>query len=62
MNLSDIKRVVMINYNTTSKLIDFRHYGIRVVPIGVSKGVKKILQSKVPNLARFQDVSEFLTK
>lgn len=62
VSLSDIKRVVMINYNTTSKLIDFRHYGIRVVPIGVSKGVKKILQSKVPNLARFQDVSEFLTK
>uniref|UniRef100_A0A8D8RCF5 Suppressor of SWI4 1 homolog n=1 Tax=Cacopsylla melanoneura TaxID=428564 RepID=A0A8D8RCF5_9HEMI len=62
VNLSDIKRVVMINYNTTSKLIDFRHYGIRVVPIGVSKGVKKILQSKVPNLARFQDMSEFLTK
>lgn len=62
VNLSDIKRVVMINYNSTSKLIDFRHFGIRVVPVGVSKGVKKILQSKVPNLARFQDVSEFLTK
>lgn len=62
VDLNDIKRVVMINYNATSKLIDFRHYGIRVVPIGVSKGVKKILQSKVPNLARFQDVSEFLTK
>lgn len=28
----------------------------------MSKGVKKIVQGKVPNLSKFEDVSEFLTK
>lgn len=33
-----------------------------MVPVGLSKGVKKLVQAKVPNLARCQDFSEFLTK
>ena len=35
---------------------------IRAVPVGASRGVKKIVKAKVPNLGRFDDVSEFLTK
>lgn len=51
-----------MNYNTATKLIDFRHYNIKVVPVGVSKGVKKIVQGKVPNLSRCEDISEFFTR
>ncbi|XP_049780747.1 protein Peter pan [Schistocerca cancellata] len=61
VNLNNIRRCVMLNYNSTSKLIDFRHYAIKVVPVGLSRSVKKLVQSKVPNLARYSDVSEFLT-
>lgn len=46
----------------TSKTIDFRHYAIKVVPVGLSRGIKKIVQAKVPNLSKCQDISEFLTK
>nr|CAD7428561.1 unnamed protein product [Timema monikensis] len=62
VNLSTIRRCVLLNYNPTSKLIDFRHYVIKLVPIGLSRGVKKIVQNKVPNLGRLGNISEFFTK
>ncbi|KYN18371.1 Suppressor of SWI4 1 like protein [Trachymyrmex cornetzi] len=62
INLSTIRRCICLNYNTTSKTIDFRHYAIKVVPVGLSRGIKKLVQAKVPNLSKCQDISEFLTK
>lgn len=60
--MSTIRRCVCLNYNTTSKTIDFRHYAIKIVPTGLSRGVKKLVQAKVPNLSKCQDISDFLTK
>merc|ERR1712228_226416 len=48
--------------NKDEKTIDFRHYTIKVVPVGLSRGVKKIVTSKVPNLGRCSDVAEYLEK
>ncbi|XP_032664696.1 protein Peter pan [Odontomachus brunneus] len=62
VNLSTIRRCVCLNYNTVSKTIDFRHYAIKVVPAGLSRGVKKLVQAKVPDLSKCQDISDFLTK
>ncbi|EFN84610.1 Protein Peter pan [Harpegnathos saltator] len=62
VNLSTIRRCVCLNYNTISKTIDFRHYVIKVVPVGLSRGVKKLVQAKIPDLSRCQDISDFLTK
>ncbi|EFN60319.1 Protein Peter pan [Camponotus floridanus] len=62
INLSTIRRCVCLNYNTTSKTIDFRHYAIKIVPTGLSRGVKKLVQAKVPNLSKCEDISDFLTK
>jgi ribosome biogenesis protein SSF1/2 len=62
VKLSNIRRCVLLNYNVSSKLIDFRHYAIKAVPMGLSKGVKKLVQSKVPNLGQFEDISGFITK
>lgn len=62
VNLSSIRRCVCLNYNAATKTIDFRHYAIKVVPVGLSKGVTKLVQAKVPNLSKCQDISEFLTK
>lgn len=33
-----------------------------MVPTGLSRGVKKIVQAKVPNLSKCQDFADFLTK
>lgn len=32
------------------------------MPVGLSRGVKKLVQAKIPNLAKCQDYSEFLSK
>ncbi|CAG9769696.1 unnamed protein product [Ceutorhynchus assimilis] len=61
-DLNTIKRCVLMNYDPATKLIDFRHYNIKVAPVGISKGVKKVVQGKVPNLAKCTDISEFFTK
>lgn len=53
---------MLMNYNPTTNLIDFRHYIIKIAAVGVSRGVKKMVQGKVPNLGKCNDISEFLTK
>jgi len=44
MHLSQARRVVILNYNNTSKTIDMRHYLIMVRAVGISKPVRNIVQ------------------
>ena len=60
VKLNTLKRCVLFNRDQETGDIEFRHYTIKVVPVGLSKGVKKIVTGKIPNLARFEDMSEFL--
>merc|ERR1711988_79 len=60
IKLNTIKRCVLLNRDEESGEIEFRHYTIKVVPVGLSKGIKKIATGKIPNLAKFEDMSEFL--
>ena len=60
VKLNTMKRCVLLNRDQETGDIEFRHYTIKVVPVGLSKGVKKIVTGKIPNLARFEDMSEFL--
>ncbi|XP_006875220.1 PREDICTED: suppressor of SWI4 1 homolog [Chrysochloris asiatica] len=60
VNLNTIKRCLLINYNPDSQELDLRHYSIKVVPVGASRGMKKLLQEKFPNMSRLQDISELL--
>ncbi|KAK9505117.1 hypothetical protein O3M35_009245 [Rhynocoris fuscipes] len=62
INLNDVHRCLLLNYNSETNLIDVRHYMIRVTPVGVSKSVKKLISSKVPNLSKFGDISDFIEK
>ncbi|XP_050780774.1 suppressor of SWI4 1 homolog isoform X2 [Gopherus flavomarginatus] len=61
VNLNAIKRCLLISYNADTQLLDFRHY-LKVVPVGASKGLKKLLQEKFPNMSRLEDISELLAK
>jgi len=60
-NLNTIRRCLLLNYND-DKTIDMRQYAIKIVPAGVSKAVKKLIQSKVPNLSQYQNIDEFMQK
>ncbi|XP_042221417.1 suppressor of SWI4 1 homolog [Homarus americanus] len=57
-----IQRCCLINYDPNDGLFDFRHYSINVVPVGISKAVKKFNKRKLPDLSSYNDVSEFMTK
>ncbi|KAJ1734739.1 rRNA-binding ribosome biosynthesis protein [Coemansia biformis] len=61
MRLAEARRVVLFNYNAETDAIDFRHYTIVVRPVGVTKGVKRVVMSKTaPSMAKFGDISEYV--
>lgn len=35
---------------------------LKVVPVGMSRGVKKLMQEKFPNMNKLEDISELLMK
>ncbi|XP_037398922.1 suppressor of SWI4 1 homolog [Pygocentrus nattereri] len=60
VNINNIKRCVLLTYDPESKEIDFRHYSLKVVPVGMSRGVKKLMQEKLPNMNKLEDISDLL--
>lgn len=62
VKLSNVKRCVLFSHNPVTKLIDVRHYYIRPQPVGINKGVKKLVNRQIPDLSKFDDISEFVTK
>ncbi|KAG7504556.1 hypothetical protein JOB18_011945 [Solea senegalensis] len=62
ISLNNIKRCVLVNYNPETEEIEFRHYSLKVVPVGMSRGVKKLMQERFPNMSKLEDISELLMK
>ncbi|XP_061568591.1 suppressor of SWI4 1 homolog [Cololabis saira] len=62
VNLNNIKRCVLLSYDPATQEIQFRHYSLKVVPVGMSRGVKKLMQERCPNMSKFEDISELLIK
>lgn len=60
VNINSIKRCVLFSYDAETDEIEFRHYSLKVVPVGMSRGVKKIIQEKIPNLSKLEDISDLL--
>ncbi|OLY79575.1 Suppressor of SWI4 1-like protein [Smittium mucronatum] len=71
MHLADARRVVLLNYNDDTDTIDFRHYLITVNVVGVSKGIKKLLNDDLKvketfgsnaanKLSDMKDIGEFI--
>ncbi|KAI9505520.1 Brix domain-containing protein, partial [Coemansia spiralis] len=63
MHLSEARRVVLFNYNDSTGTVDFRHYTIVVKPVGVTKGVKRVILAKnLPSMAEYDDISEYVLR
>ena len=58
--LADCQRCVLLNYEKDSGEIEFRHYFIRPRPTGVSRSVKRLVQARIPDLSRLNDISEYV--
>lgn len=62
-NLNAIRRCVLLNYNPDTKLIDLRHYAIKVKPVGLSKAVRRLVTSKrIPDLGKFSQIDEVMAR
>jgi ribosome biogenesis protein SSF1/2 len=62
VKLADIRRVVLFHYDREKETVEFRHFTITVKMIGVSKSVKRIIRSEIPDLSNFADAAEFVFK
>ncbi|KDO27741.1 hypothetical protein SPRG_07356 [Saprolegnia parasitica CBS 223.65] len=58
--LADCRRVVLFHYDKETGHVEFRQYVIRAAPLGLSKSVKTLVKSKVPNLGNVEDISDFV--
>lgn len=62
MKLSEARRVLLLSYDKETKLIELRHYSIGVSVTGVSKSVKRIVQSELPDLHNFEDIGDYVLR
>jgi ribosome biogenesis protein SSF1/2 len=65
---SNIKRCILINHDTDTDLIDWRHYIIKTTPqLTANRSVRKLTadvkpSKAVPDLSRYADISDFVLK
>ncbi|GAA5797669.1 hypothetical protein HPULCUR_003060 [Helicostylum pulchrum] len=62
MQLSEARRVLLFNYNEDTGTIDMRHYSIGVKATGVSKSIKRVINTNLPNLGDYEDISDYVLK
>lgn len=62
MKVASIRRCVLFSYNPVNNLVDMRHFAITLVPTCVNKAIKKIAQKKIPDMSKFEDISDFVLK
>lgn len=62
VKLSEVRRVVLFNYDSQEDVIEMRHYFINVKITGLSKSVKRIIRAEIPDLGNFADAAEYVLK
>ena len=62
VKLVDIRRVVLFHFDKETGIIEMRHYSINVKMTGVSKLVKNIVRSDVPDLGAVADIGDFVLR
>eukprot|EP00003_Mantamonas_plastica_P028750 TRINITY_DN665_c1_g1_i13.p1 TRINITY_DN665_c1_g1~~TRINITY_DN665_c1_g1_i13.p1 ORF type:complete len:457 (+),score=188.92 TRINITY_DN665_c1_g1_i13:139-1509(+) len=62
IKLEQCRRVVLLQYDKVRNRVMFRHYVIRINPRGLSKGVKRLVQDKLPNLEGFKDIADYVLR
>ncbi|KAL3909711.1 MAG: hypothetical protein SGILL_007980 [Bacillariaceae sp.] len=44
----------------TKQRIEMRHYAVKASPVGVNRKVRRLIQSKIPNLNKVQDIADYI--
>jgi ribosome biogenesis protein SSF1/2 len=59
VKLSQCRRVVL--FNLVGEEVEMRHYAIKATPVGVDRKVRRIVQTKIPNLCNINDIADYIT-
>ncbi|XP_066387963.1 peter Pan-like protein [Miscanthus floridulus] len=63
VKLATCQRILLLKHDKEKDVIEFRHYSIKLQPVGVSRRIRKLMQNnQVPDLGEYKDVSDFVTK
>jgi len=58
--VGDIRRCLLLRYDAETDQIYLRHYSIKAVPVGVSRRVRRMIQTRLPDMSGFNDVGDYL--
>lgn len=61
VKLAQCRRVVLFNFMEDKGVVEMRHYVIKATPVGVDRKVRRIIQTKIPNLTNLDDISDYIT-
>mmetsp|Transcript_25810 Transcript_25810/g.36403 ORF Transcript_25810/g.36403 Transcript_25810/m.36403 type:complete len:426 (-) Transcript_25810:96-1373(-) len=76
VKLADCRRVVLFHLMTKTttttddegneieketQMVEMRHYAIKASPVGVDRKVRRLIQTKIPNLNRLNDIADYIT-
>jgi len=60
---NDKKKTKKKTMKTVTKIqqrVEMRHYAIKATPVGVDKKIRRIIQAKIPNLSKVQDIADYI--
>jgi ribosome biogenesis protein SSF1/2 len=60
LKFNEARRVVLFNYNQEKEQIEMRHYSVAIRQTGVSKGIRNVLQAKLKNIEKYDDLGDFI--
>jgi ribosome biogenesis protein SSF1/2 len=40
--------------------VEVRHYAVRANPTGVNRSIKRVVQAKIPNLSKVDDIADYV--
>ncbi|KAJ1559407.1 hypothetical protein HK405_010758 [Cladochytrium tenue] len=62
VRLSEARRVVLFHLDSETREVELRHYTVAVKPVGISKSVKQLLTTNLPDLNQFEDVGDYVLR
>ena len=57
-----MKRCVLFHFDAASNQIHLRHYCIKASAQGIHKQVDRLARHKIPDLAKYDDISEYIMR
>mmetsp|Transcript_5564 Transcript_5564/g.16605 ORF Transcript_5564/g.16605 Transcript_5564/m.16605 type:complete len:457 (+) Transcript_5564:65-1435(+) len=57
--LTNVRRVILVDYDSETSVVSMRHYMLRAAPTGLSRTVRSmVLKHKVPELSGLKDIAD----